>query len=188
MEAFLLSAIAGSQIVSGFANKSAADAQAKIHEQNADTAREQGQEDARRRRYLARKEQGAALAMMGAGGARVGTGSALDVMSDLYTQGALNVRQAKYNAEVRALGQETAAQSARIAGRQALFEGFAGAGATTLLGGFGEGGVFSSAGAKGTGTIASTTPITRGIRSQTMATGASYPIQVSPSGFNPYSG
>ena len=109
-------------------------------------------------------------------------------MSDLYTQGALNVRQAKYNAEVRALGQETAAQSARIAGRQALFEGFAGAGATTLLGGFGEGGVFSSAGATGTGTIASTTPITGGIRSQTMATGGSYPIQVSPSGFNPYSG
>lgn len=126
-------ASAGASIMQGQAQKQAADFNARVAEQNAVIARQQGQADAERHDRMTRLRRGAAVAS--AGGSGVTLDSFDDLLADSAMQEELDRLTIIHNADLAARGFTNTATLDRAAGRQAVIGGYTSAAGALLSGG-----------------------------------------------------
>lgn len=93
-------------------DKRMAKRQALIHQQNAQIARKQAASQAQQAERRSRLRLGAIKAAGGASGA-AGTGSVIDILGDVATQGELERQNELFKGELAARGQELGAEAAR---------------------------------------------------------------------------
>jgi len=86
------------------AQSNAADYNAQIARQNADSARMQGEAAAQLQAREAKRQQGSAIATFGAAGVDLATGSPSDVLADSTREATLQQSTTRYNYNMRALG------------------------------------------------------------------------------------
>lgn len=129
----------------GQAAQTAANYNAQINLNAANSAEVTGQQEAGRLYDINRRKMATAQNQMGASGALLDIGSPVDVMADLAGQAALDEEIARWRGRVAATGYRNEANAQTFAGQQAYKAGLAKAG-TMLLSGFGRvGGGASSA-------------------------------------------
>lgn len=90
----------------GMAQKSAAEYNSKVAQQNAQIARQQGELRARQQDRLNRLRLGTIRASAGASGGAANEGSVLDIIADNAVQGELQKQEILYESELKARGYE----------------------------------------------------------------------------------
>lgn len=121
-------------IQQGQAAAAGAEYSARVQEQNARVARQQGASEAAAIARGVNRQVGTISANAGASGVTM-EGSPLDVLLETRKLGRLDELTAGYNAEVRARGSHGQAQQFRLAGRDAASAGYIGAASALLKGG-----------------------------------------------------
>ena len=122
---------------SGDAAQDAAAYNARLLEQRAYSAEQEGQQEAGRLYDINRRKRASATAAFGASGADVNLGSPVDVMADLAGQAALDEEIARWRGRKQATAFRNDAAAKRWEGEQAASAAQARAG-TMLLTGFGR--------------------------------------------------
>jgi hypothetical protein len=121
-------------IRSAQAQQSSANYNAKIAEQNAATARMQGEAAAQAQSRDASRRQGSAIALYGAAGVDAATGSPSDVLADSTREATLDNLTTKYNYNLRALGYMDQSQLDTAQGKNAMSAGWMNATSSILAG------------------------------------------------------
>ncbi|GHV55659.1 hypothetical protein FACS1894206_10070 [Deltaproteobacteria bacterium] len=129
-----LAVSAGSQILGGLASYGESKSAAKGHEQAADVARKQAANAAAQERDKYGRLAAAQRAKYGASGIDVNQGSALDILADTDSEGAVSAMQLLYGGELEAWNQKNKARAAKASGRGALIGGILGGAGTGLMG------------------------------------------------------
>lgn len=118
----------------GQAQKSSADYNAKVAEQNALIARQQAGLRARQQDRLNRLRLGSIRAAAGASGGMTGEGSVIDIIADQALQNELQKQEILYEGELKARGFDASAGLSRLEGSAASTASKIGVGSTLLSG------------------------------------------------------
>lgn len=133
---------AGAAISSGIQQSKVAKFNAKVADQNAAAALQEGEVETERRRRLARIAQGQDRANIGASGI-LAEGSPLDLMEDNAAQLEIQAQQAKREAALRARGFNVQSSLDQFEGSTAKTRGYMGAASALLEGAGGVAGSYS---------------------------------------------
>lgn len=126
--------VAYSQYQAGQAQKSLANTNARIADEQAQDARRRGQIEEDRRRDLTRQQLGAQRAALGANNVVSSTGTALGLLEETAEYGELDALTIRNNAARESFGYKVESANSRARGRIAGREGTLG-GVATLIGG-----------------------------------------------------
>jgi hypothetical protein len=127
----LMSAVGA--INQGNSAKAAADYNAQVAEQNAELSRQQGIEEERRTRIMAKKQLGDMRANYGASGITL-EGSPLDILEESAAAAELDALTVRHAGDSRAIGYRNEAAQERFSGRQARTSGYFSASGSLLSG------------------------------------------------------
>lgn len=115
--------MAGADLLGGLLDRSALRAQARVHEENARLSLLEGEEVVARTLRDEAQVSGAAIAAMAGSGARVGTGTAVDIIEQNAIEREVEVNNVRAQAQGRARNFRQAAEDARYSGDMALIGG-----------------------------------------------------------------
>lgn len=119
-------------IVNGAASYEAGKYNKKVAEQNAISAEREGAANVARIREAARQAMGNQVAAQGANGFQMGTGSALDSLTESQINATLDALNARREAQGRAIGYRVQGAQAMAAGKNAYTAGLFNAASTVL--------------------------------------------------------
>lgn len=127
-----IAVMAASQLYSGFTEMQGLNAGAKANRENARRAEMEGEYQALDVAQRERAVSGAAIAALGASGARVGTGSAADLIRQNAINREADILAVRYRAQSEADALRAQARQQKKAGRYALIGGVLRAGAAAV--------------------------------------------------------
>ncbi|HLG87055.1 MAG TPA: hypothetical protein VKZ79_07650 [Alphaproteobacteria bacterium] len=122
-------------IASGVAQSNAAKYNAEVEQQRAQEAEQQAEAQAAIDKQNTARKMGQAEAAYGASGVDPNSGSPLNVMSDLATQGELTRQLTLYQGKIGAIADLQQGALDKLQGQNALTSGIVGAGSTLLTAG-----------------------------------------------------